>query len=156
EEHFDVFSKGGYPVRSGNFQDRLVPFGVYRTADGYVAIAGFNPEWLKGLLDALGHPHLLHDPRFSSRGPRMKNAAAMNAMVEAWTSQHPPDQVVHELLQKRGVPCARVRTPLEVLGDSNLHRSGAIVDLHHPRIGDVGAVGMGLPIQFSNCDAQFD
>src|SRR5262249_13263454 len=68
EEHFDIFSRDGYPVRSGNRMDRLTPFGVYQTSDGHVAIAGFSPEWLKGLLDAVGQTHLLADPRFSSRG----------------------------------------------------------------------------------------
>jgi crotonobetainyl-CoA:carnitine CoA-transferase CaiB-like acyl-CoA transferase len=156
EEHFDVFSEAGYPVRSGNFQDRLVPFGVYSTSDGHVAIAGFNPDWMKGLLDALGQPHLLHDPRFSSRGPRMKNAAELNAIIEEWTRQRTSQQVEYELLNKRSVPCARVRPPSEVLSDPHLHRSGAIVDLRDPRGHEVGAVGMGLPIQFSNSTADFN
>ncbi|POP80462.1 CoA transferase, partial [Pseudomonas amygdali] len=29
EEHFDVFGREGYPRRTGNFHDRLAPFGVY-------------------------------------------------------------------------------------------------------------------------------
>jgi crotonobetainyl-CoA:carnitine CoA-transferase CaiB-like acyl-CoA transferase len=30
------------------------------------------------------------------------------------------------------------------------------MNLVHPRLGDIGAVGMGLPIQFSKSKAQFD
>lgn len=156
EEHFDVFGRAGYPMRSGNFQDRLVPFGVYQTKDGYVAIAAFQTDWLRGLLDALGKPELIEDPRFSSRGPRMKNAAAMNAIVQAWTFELTSDDVVHELLEKRGVPSAKVRNPNEVLHDPRLHENGAVMNLVHPRLGDIGAVGMGLPIQFSKSKAQFD
>lgn len=156
EEHFDVFGKAGYPMRSGNFHDRLVPFGVYQASDGHVAIAAFQPDWMKGLLDAIGRPELMDDPRFASRGPRMKNAAALNAVVQAWTFERSADEVVRELLEKRGVPAAKVRTPNEVLLDPRLHESGAVMNLAHPRFGDIGAVGMGLPIKFSESPAQFD
>jgi crotonobetainyl-CoA:carnitine CoA-transferase CaiB-like acyl-CoA transferase len=156
EEHFDVFARAGFPMRSGNFQDRLVPFGVYATQDGHVAIVAFQPEWLKGLLDAIGRPELIEDPRFSSRGPRMKHATAMNDIVQAWTLGRTSAQVVHELLEKRGVPSAKVRTPHEVLNDPHLHESGAVMRLTHPGRGDIDAVGMGLPIRFSKSPAQFD
>ena len=156
EEHFDISSQAGYPMRSGNFLDRLAPFGVYHTKDGHVAIAAFSPEWMKGLLEAHGQPHLIDDPRFSSRGPRMQNAGELNAIIEEWTRKLTSEDVVNELLKKRGVPCARVRTPLEVLDDPNLHESGAVMHLEHPQYGRVGAVGMGLPIQFSKSKTQFD
>lgn len=156
EEHFDVANKEGYAMRSGNFHDRLAPFGVYRTTDGHVAIAAFHPDWLKSLLDAIGRPQLMVDPRFSGRGPRMRHAGELNAIIETWTSRLSSDEVVHELLEKRGVPSARVRSPLEVLRDSHLHQSGAIVNLQHPELGSIGAVGMGLPIRFSKSEAQFD
>ena len=156
EEHFDVLARAGYPTRSGNFHERLVPFGIYPALDGAVAIAAFQPAWMQGLLEAIGRPELLSDPRFSKRGPRMENAAALNAVVLDWTRGLTADEVVRELLEQRGVPAARVRKPQEVLHDPSLHASGALMKLIHPRLGDVDAVGMGMPIQFSAAQAQFD
>lgn len=156
EEHFDVFSEAGYPLRSGNFHDRLVPFGVYPAKDGYVAIVAFNPDWFKALMDVIGHPEVVDDPRYATRGPRMKHAKEINALVDAWTRQHTSEEVVRELRDKRGVPSAPVRTPLQVLKDPLLHASGALVKLSHPRLGALDAVGMGMPIQFSKTKAQFD
>ena len=77
EEHFDVFGAAGVPLRTGNSHDRLTPFGVYACKDGHAAIVAFRPEWMRGLLEALGRPELLTDPRFASRGPRMKNAKVL-------------------------------------------------------------------------------
>lgn len=156
EEHFDVFGKAGFPTRSGNSQDRHVPFGAFRSKDGYVAIVALTPEWMKGLLDAMGQPQLMDDPRFSSRGPRVQNAAEFNSIIEEWTQRHTSDEVVRELLDKRKVPAARVRTPGEMLHDPHLRASGAVVDLEHATLGGIGALGMGLPIQFSKSTAQFD
>ena len=156
EEHFDVMGRAGYPARSGNFHDRLAPFGVYPTQDGHVAIVAFQPDWMRALLECIGRPELLDDPRFSTRGPRMRNAAALNEVIGAWTAQHRSADVVRELLDKRGVPCAPVRSPAEVLEDRRLHDSGALMRLAHPSYGAVDAVGMGLPIRFSVTPSQFD
>jgi crotonobetainyl-CoA:carnitine CoA-transferase CaiB-like acyl-CoA transferase len=156
EEHFDVMAKPGEPTRTGNFMDRLAPFGVYPTKDGHVAIVAFQPDWLKALLQLVGRPELADDPRFATRGPRLQNAAILNAAIQEWTSSVTSDHVVHELLEKRGVPAAKVRTPHEVVHDPLLHESGAVMRLEHPRYGDAGVVGMGLPIRFSASTAQFD
>jgi crotonobetainyl-CoA:carnitine CoA-transferase CaiB-like acyl-CoA transferase len=156
EEHFDVFGQAGVPMRSGNSTDRLVPFGVYSCKDGYAAIVAFRPEWMKGLLDAMGKPELLSDPRFSSRGPRMKNAAILNTMIEEWSQALTTGQLVDELFVKRAVPAVRVRTPSEVLSDPKLQARGAVMRLEHPMMGAAQAYGIGNPVQFSKASAQFD
>lgn len=156
EEHFDVFHAQGYPKRSGNFQDRLVPFGVYGTRDGHVALVAFQPDWFAGLTDAMGRPELAQDPRYATRGPRMQHAAELNAMIEAWTQQHTSAELIHALQEKRGVPAAPVRSPQQVLQDPVLQARGAVVKLDHPGLAGVDAMGMGLPIQFSRTPVQFD
>jgi crotonobetainyl-CoA:carnitine CoA-transferase CaiB-like acyl-CoA transferase len=156
EEHFDVTSGAGYPLRSGNFHDRLAPFGVYPTRDGHVAIVAFSEAWMAGLADAMGQPGFADDPRFSRRGIRMKHAAELNALIAQWTRELTTEQVVRELLDRRSVPCAPVRTPLQMLRDPELLASGALTPLSHPALGAVGAVGMGLPIRFSRTPSQFD
>jgi formyl-CoA transferase len=156
EEHFDVLFREGAPVRTGNGFDRLAPFGVYPTSDGHVAIVAFSPEWLRSLLEVIGRPELIEDPRFASRGPRMRHARELDAVISAWTAARPTEDVIAALLSGRGVPCAPVRGPFEVLRDQRLHATGALTDLAHPTIGPVGAVGMGLPIHFSRTPAQFD
>lgn len=155
EEHFDIFSGAGYPTRSGNFQDRLVPFGVYPALDGHVAIVAFAPDWMRGLFEIMERPDILADPRFATRGPRMQHAGELNAMIEAWTRVRTTTDIVDALVARQ-VPCGPVRTALEVLADTKLRECGAIVELEHPRHGPVGATGMGLPIRFSGAHAAFD
>ncbi len=156
EEHFDIAAAVGAPMRTGNFHDRLTPFGVYTCTDGHVAIVAFRPEWMKGLLDAMGRPELLTDPRFATRGPRMQHAAALNEIIAGWTATKTTAEVINELFEQREVPVVLVRTPADVLHDPALHARGAVMQLQHPAMGDQKAVGMGNPIQFSKANAQFD
>lgn len=156
EEHFDLYAQDGEVRRSGNSHDRMVPFGVYPCRDGHVAIAAFRPDWIKALLEAMGQPGLLEDPRFATRGPRMAHAAQFNAYIETWTRPLTTAQVVAELLERRGVPATRVRTPGEVLADPQLIARGAITELAHPQMGNMKTSGIGNPIRFSDAHAQFD
>lgn len=155
EEHFDVFSAAGYPTRSGNFQDRLVPFGVWETIDGHVAIVAFAPDWMRGLFECMGRPDILEDSRFATRGPRMQYAAELNDLIGQWTRTLTTDAVVSALVARQ-VPCGPVRTAVEVLKDVKLRERGIVVELEHPRLGKVGGTGMGMPIRFSESSAAFD
>ncbi|MFT4194934.1 CaiB/BaiF CoA transferase family protein [Ottowia sp.] len=158
EEHFDIYLKEGYPRRSGNFLERLTPFGVYKTQDGYVALVAFQPDWFKNLTEAIGRPGLAQDPRFAALGPRTKNSAEINALIQGWLGRHTCAEAIRELAEKRGVPCAEVRTPEQVLADPYLQERGAVVPLEHPGLAASGtvAMGMGLPIQFSESPVRFD
>ncbi|AEB83865.1 CaiB/BaiF CoA transferase family protein [Alicycliphilus denitrificans] len=158
EEHFDIYLKAGYPRRSGNFMERLTPFGVYKTRDGYVALVAFQPDWFQNLTEAIGRPELAQDPRFAVLGPRTRNSAEINAIIQDSLGRHTSAEAIRELQEKRGVPCAEVRTPEQVLADCHLQERGAVVPLEHPGLAASGtqAMGMGLPIQFSESPVRFD
>lgn len=153
-EHFDAF---GFPPRSGNFHNRLTPFGVYKALDGYVAIGAVTDQWAALLFDAMGNPALADDPRFSERGPRVVNADVLNQMIEGWTQALTREQIVDELYEKRRVPAVPVRGPREVVQDKRLESRGAVVPLLHPTLGDAQSVkGTGMPIGFSEGRSGFD
>jgi formyl-CoA transferase len=86
----------------------------------------------------------------------MQHAAALNALIEAWTRTHSSAELVRVLFEEQDVPAAIVRKPTEVLSDAALHARGAVTQLQHPAMGTAQAVGMGNPIQFSKAHAQFD
>ncbi|MBS0318389.1 MAG: CoA transferase, partial [Proteobacteria bacterium] len=117
EEHFDIYLSEGYPRRSGNFLERLTPFGVYQTQDGYVALVAFQTEWFKNLTEAMGRPELAQDPRFAALGPRNKHSGSFNEILREWMHAHSSAEVIRELQERRGVPCGEVRTPEQVLAD---------------------------------------
>lgn len=156
-ENFDMLiGKAGYPMRSGNSTDRMAPFGVYETADGHVAIAAGRNNWFPWLMQAIGQPELARDPRFETRAERTRNAQEINKIITNWTKTHSSDEVIEIVHRQYRVPTALVRTPLQMLADPSLMKSGALVELEHPKYGKVGAIGTGLPIQFSKTPCQFD
>src|SRR5690606_2066241 len=98
EEHFDVMTPPDQPTRNGNFLDRLAPFGVYPTSDGHVAIVAFHSDWFHDLLEVIGKLEWADDPRFATRGPRLRHAPILNQAIQDWTINHTSSVVVNELL----------------------------------------------------------
>ena len=107
------------------------PHGVYRCQgdERWVAIAVFtNQEW-QALSQAMGGPERAQDDRFSTVTGRMGHSDELDGVVESWTSQHTPEEVMHRL-QTAGVAAGVVQSgPDMVDTDPQLRERGFFVDV---------------------------
>jgi crotonobetainyl-CoA:carnitine CoA-transferase CaiB-like acyl-CoA transferase len=157
-EGFDALEQLGIPLRTGETVPRLAPFGLYRTADGYVSICAPTDRFVAGLFRAMATelPEVAGDPRFASRDLRVKNSEALDALVESWTRRCATREIL-ATLEAYEVPAAEVRDPRAAVRDPRVVTRGESVPLAHPTYGAVGDVyGMGMPIRFSGATAAFD
>ena len=60
----NYLATGEQPARTGNDHAIVSPYGMFRTADGEVALAPSQEQSYQRLVDALGAPELRDDPRF--------------------------------------------------------------------------------------------
>ena len=126
------------PARTGNRHGGLgiSPYNVYPASDGYVVINAPGDAHFRSILDVIGRAELKDDPRFVSRGARVANMAAVDALLEAWTGTHARDEIAERLLAV-SVPCAPVRELAEVIVDENMHARGSLQWVDHPTLGRV-------------------
>jgi CoA:oxalate CoA-transferase len=155
-EPFDLLEACGLPQRTGRMVPRLTPFGIYRSADGYVAICAPTERFARGVFAAIGHPDFDVDPRFATRDARVANVDAMNACIETFTAtMTTAEQITH--LERHGVPSGEVRSPGEAVRDPRVRARGETVSLEHPEYGNVAdVIGMGVPITFSEATTGSD
>ena len=154
-EPFDLLEACGIPQRTGRMVPRLSPFGVFQSADGFVAICAPTERFARGVFQAMGRPDFADDPRFATRDARVAHVDDMNAHIEAFTRTIPSADLV-PLLEGYGVPAAEVRSPAEAVRDPRVRARGETVPLVHPTFGEVADVmGMGVPITFSNSETGF-
>jgi crotonobetainyl-CoA:carnitine CoA-transferase CaiB-like acyl-CoA transferase len=148
-EPFELLERFGIPARTGNSTIRLTPFGIFRTADGNVAICATNDHECERLFGEMGMAELLEDERFSTVQARVENYRAVEAAVEQWTRTLGTGDVV-DRLTAAGVAAAPVREPKDAVRDDQVVRRGETVRLSHPLHGAVEDLhGPGLPIRFS-------
>ena len=139
----------GVSGRNGRFMPRLAPFGVFATADGWIAICAPEDKFAEGVLAAMDRPELLGDERFATRDGRVAHAGELHALIEGWSSTLPSADVL-AVLEAHGVPCAPVREPADAVRDELLLAREDTVPLRHPTYGSAdGLIGSGVPVHFS-------
>ncbi len=138
---------GEHPARNGNRHAALslAPYNVYAARDGHVAIICIRDGHWRNLVDAMGRPELLVDPRFADMPSRAANMEAVDAVVEAWTRTLGKDEVFR-IAQAHDVICAPVQDLHDVLDDPHLHERGMLTRMTHPLLG--AAVLPGTPLRF--------
>jgi benzylsuccinate CoA-transferase BbsF subunit len=73
-------------------------------------------------------------PRFQSLESRQQNVDALDALVDAWTSQRKAEDVM-ELLQAAGVAAGVVQDARDLHADPQLKHRGHYAVLDHPETG---------------------
>jgi crotonobetainyl-CoA:carnitine CoA-transferase CaiB-like acyl-CoA transferase len=123
-----VAATGQSPGRLGNAHPSLAPYEPYPAADGHVVVAVANPRLWTRFCAAMGLGHLEHDPRFASNTERLANRQALNAIIRDLFKDQSVDSLL-ERLRGAGVPCGRVRTIDQVLGDPQLAARQMLIDV---------------------------
>src|SRR5690606_4722215 len=62
-ESWEYFEELGMKVRTGGRLQRLTPWGVFQTADGWVTIVGVKEKWLDAIVESMGEPGILQEER---------------------------------------------------------------------------------------------
>ncbi len=106
--------------RMGNrFTGQGQPNGLYRCADGWVAIAAPTDPQVESLLDATGLGHLLDDPRIESVMDFQTNPAVLDDALAPWLAERTVEEVT-DLFQAMRVPTAPAPTMSGLLDDPQL------------------------------------
>jgi len=128
---------GHEPLRSGSRLSFSSPRNVYATGDGcWIALSGTAPSRAMLLLEAIGGPELVADPRFRTTAARQRNADDLDALVAAFVGERTAEQVEQEL-GSRGVALSRVYTVAETLDDEHYEARGTLAEAPDPALGSV-------------------
>ncbi len=132
----NYFATGQLPPRTGNDHPVASPYGMFRTADGEIAIAPAGEAMYRRLLQALDAEDLAQRPEFASNDLRFANRAAINAEIEARTARHPTAHWI-DVLNAAGVPCGQVMNLHEVFADPQNIDQKITASIDHPGHGPV-------------------
>jgi crotonobetainyl-CoA:carnitine CoA-transferase CaiB-like acyl-CoA transferase len=103
-------------------------FGPIETSDGYVMVAIASEKTFQSLMQVIGHPDWVSDPRFAKYADRRENWATLMEGVEAWSRAVTTAQCL-VALNAEGVPSSAYRTVAEALADPQIVHRGGQVDV---------------------------
>ncbi|MEV0134498.1 CoA transferase [Dactylosporangium sp. NPDC050688] len=117
----------------------LVPFQVFRAADGWLVVGCAKEKFwqrLAALLDRLAGTSLAADPRFATFGDRHRHSAALLGLLEAAFATRTVAAWLAEL-EPAGIPCGPVNDVAAALADPHTAARGMLVETEHPRFGTI-------------------
>jgi formyl-CoA transferase/CoA:oxalate CoA-transferase len=138
---YDITSRP--PARTGSRHQSIVPYGTFRTADGWLAIAIFTTPFWHKFCRAIGRPELAREPRFARTRDRMNHRTALEVMVEGIlateTTQH-----WETLFLEADVPASAILSVPEALEHPHTAARGMFPKLTHPAYGSIRVPGPPL------------
>lgn len=122
------------PAGNASQEGPAAPHGVYRCRgeDRWCAVAVFDQNEWQRFSDALDNPAWCRDARFATLGDRVRNRAALDALVEEWTRTRTAEEVT-ERLQGAGVRAGVVADAEDLcLRDPQLRARRYWIDVETP------------------------
>ena len=103
-------------------------FGPIETADGYVMVAIASEKTFQSLMQVIGHPEWVADPRFAKYSDRRDNWGDLMNGVENW-SRTVTTETCLAALNAHGVPSSAYRTVAEALRDPQIAHRKALSEV---------------------------
>ena len=147
----------GQPApRRGNAMATSVPSRLYPCKPGgsndYVFIHTSSLHMWHAVLQIIGRPELIGDPRYETQQARNQHAQEVYAMIEAWTTTKTKHEAM-EAFARAGIPAGATLDSLEVLNNPHLQEREMIVTVQHPVRGEFPMPGS--PIQLSESPREY-
>jgi crotonobetainyl-CoA:carnitine CoA-transferase CaiB-like acyl-CoA transferase len=137
---------GTVPGRAGNAHQNIVPYQVFRCADGHLILAVGNDSQFERFCDVGATPSWAHDARFATNTERVRNRDVLVPMIEALLLTRTQRDWL-DALERVGVPCGPINRLDQVFADPQVAARAMKFDMKH-RLADA-LPQVGNPIRFS-------
>lgn len=130
----------------GNGHPLLCPFGLFRAADGWVAIGCPTDKFWMELAAAIGRPELGADPGWATNAARLARRHEVTALIEGYTRQRSKADL--KALFGGRVPFGPVQDAAEIFADPHFVARGMLVEVEQPGSATPVTIA-GVPVHLS-------
>jgi crotonobetainyl-CoA:carnitine CoA-transferase CaiB-like acyl-CoA transferase len=142
---------GTTPRRTGSRHPSVVPYGTFRTSDGWLALAIFTTPFWKKFCVAIDRQDLAENPHYRSTRDRMTNRDELEATVEAIIAKQ-STATWEALFEQADVPASAILTVSEALEHEQTQARGMFPTISHPDHGSFRVPG--LPLRLGGSQAE--
>ncbi len=137
---------GDAPERIGNTHPTIVPYQVFKTADGYIILACGNDNLFRKFCGAAHCVELADNPRFVKNSDRVKNRSVLEPLLAAIFAKLSTKKWT-EVLEAAGVANGPINTIAEAFQEEQTKARGTLQQLAHPLAGSAPIIAS--PMRFS-------
>lgn len=139
------FVTGQNPVRAGNTNTSVVPYGRFPVSDGHIVLALHIGSFWRRFCQAVDRPEWIDDERFRKAAARRENREVLeSAMAQVLKTRTAAEWAV--IFDRHDIPNAAVLDVGEALSQPVVAERGLIQECDHPTAGRVRV--LGSPLKF--------
>jgi crotonobetainyl-CoA:carnitine CoA-transferase CaiB-like acyl-CoA transferase len=140
--YLECLINGREPQPQGNFSSTAAPHGCYRCKgdDRWCVISVETQEEWARFCEIVGRREWATESRFVDLAGRVAHKQELDALVESWTAQQTPHQVML-VLQREGIAAGVVQTAEDLYRDPHLRERGFARDVFYREVGWVTRAG---------------
>jgi crotonobetainyl-CoA:carnitine CoA-transferase CaiB-like acyl-CoA transferase len=142
---------GAAPRRLGNAHPNIVPYQVFRVADGHIMLAVGNDAQFGRLCEVLGRPGLADDARYASNAGRVCARAELVPLLATLIGTWPRDALLARL-EAAGVPAGPINSVAEVFADPQVRHRELLLRLAAPGVAGGTVPSVRTPIRYSEAE----
>jgi crotonobetainyl-CoA:carnitine CoA-transferase CaiB-like acyl-CoA transferase len=143
---------GKEPPRMGNAHATVIPYDVFKAADGNFIIASGNDAQFQRLMRLLGRPELAEDARFLENKDRIANRVELTRILNGLTSKFSRADLIAKC-EAVGVPAGPINTLSEVFADPQVIARQMRIDRPNKRAKGGTTPGLRTPITIDGVHA---
>jgi crotonobetainyl-CoA:carnitine CoA-transferase CaiB-like acyl-CoA transferase len=151
-QSLNYWCSGSVPKRHGNAHANLVPYQVFRSADGEFVLAIGNDGQFAEFCKVAGRPELAQDPRFGTNPGRVRNREVLVPILETIVRVRSSRDWI-AALTAAGVPCGPINDLGQVFEDPQVRHRGLRVEIPHPA--GVPCPTVASPMRFSATPVEY-
>lgn len=137
------------PIRPGNQDNSVSPFGVYKTKDAYVVVAAGNDNIWNNLSVFLKKQISFDETQFKTNTLRLKNKKMLTEIMENVFGKYLTKDLEKELTLIQ-IPCSRIYEMSDVAAELDNFKTNALIKINHSKLGE--CVIPGKSINFSETE----
>jgi len=124
-------------TRYGNAHATVVPYQLFDTADGVIALAVGNDAQFRTLCErVIGRPELATDPRFQRNRDRVQNREVLVPLLVEILARRSSAEWI-SLLKENGIPAGEVRGVHEAMASPEILARGLVATIPDDRHGNL-------------------
>lgn len=151
-QNLNFMTSGEAPTRAGNAHQNVVPYQVFKAADGYLILAVGNDSQFRSFAKAIGKPELGTDPKFATNRMRVTNRDELIPMLENIILTGKRDGWIDKM-EVAGVPCGPIQSIDQVFAHPQVKHRNIWQTIPHPVAGTSPTTAS--PMRFSATPVQY-
>ena len=136
----NYFVTDAKPSRFGNAHPNIVPYEVFPTSNGYLALAIGTDNQYQRFCEIINRPDLWENERFQTNAGRVKHREELVPILQDLFQERSTDEWIN-LCVKHKIPIGPINDIPSVLSDPQVKSRGMVQDIEHPSLGTIQQLG---------------